>query len=417
MLNEIKNIDWKKCYCLISFSLIVFFIEFTIYRFFYKFSIQKYWVIMPVFLYLVLRNVYKHIHKFHNVTIFIEISSLIALILFYSSIRIRSIYILLENKYEFLSFIICLIFFGYLIVEYAFEKQKDIQKKESLPNQLFNLFYLNTSKAHEIAMLIDNKIMKTIEKEQVSEELLKHNASISASKNNSLSAKMGYSVEDSSMKRVYENFDVKTTKSIMLRKIYETALKNEKMKLNIGDLAVFNNIELQQKNIDDTIMILNVLQDSKIKNRENEDLEININKMIEKMLDDFTVDYIFDYKQDEGENKQYLIQLPYKSADNFENGYKYNDLQLGKLSLIGIYRGEIDFSKKESISSKFLEIISESYNNTVNNLDGTGEMRLSHNQEDTDGIKFDFKHQKLKEKFYLIDVIAIIQELNFNKEG
>ena len=417
MLNEIKNIDWKKCYCLISFSLIVFFIEFTIYRFFYKFSIQKYWVIMPVFLYLVLRNVYKHIHKFHNVTIFIEISSLIALILFYSSIRIRSIYILLENKYEILSFIICLIFFGYLIVEYAFEKQKDIQKKESLPNQLFNLFYLNTSKAHEIAMLIDNKIMKTIEKEQVSEELLKHNASISASKNNSLSAKMGYSVEDSSMKRVYENFDVKTTKSIMLRKIYETALKNEKMKLNIGDLAVFNNIELQQKNIDDTIMILNVLQDSKIKNQENEDLEININKMIEKMLDDFTVDYIFDYKQDEGENKQYLIQLPYKSADNFENGYKYNDLQLGKLSLIGIYRGEIDFSKKESISSKFLEIISESYNNTVNNLDGIGEMRLSHNQEDTDGIKFDFKHQKLKEKFYLIDVIAIIQELNFNKEG
>lgn len=42
--------------------------------------------------------------------------------------------------------------------------------------QLFNLFYLNTSKAHEIAMLIDNKIMKTIEREQISEELLKYGA-------------------------------------------------------------------------------------------------------------------------------------------------------------------------------------------------------------------------------------------------
>ena len=44
-------------------------------------------------------------------------------------------------------------------------------------------------------------------------------------------------------------------------------------------------------------------------------------------------------------SNKYIIQFPYKYTDNFENGYQHNDLQLGKLSLIGIYRGEIDFSK------------------------------------------------------------------------
>lgn len=97
-------------------------------------------------------------------------------------------------------------------------------------------------------------------------------------------------------------------------------------------------------------MILNILQDSKIKNQENEDVEINLNKMMEKMMDDFTIDYTFKYKWKSGDEKEYIIQIPYKSSDNFENGYQHHDLQLGKLSLIGIYRGEVNFSQRESIN-------------------------------------------------------------------
>lgn len=51
------------------------------------------------------------------------------------------------------------------------------------------------------------------------------------------------------------------------------------------------------------------------------------------MLDDFTIDYTFKYKWKNESEEQYIIQLPYKSSDNFENGYQHNDLQLGRLSL------------------------------------------------------------------------------------
>lgn len=261
-------------------------------------------------------------------------------------------------------------------------------------------------------MLIDNKIMKTIEKEQTSEELLRHNFSASYGKKEVFANEIGYSNEESSKKRVYENFDVKTTKSIMLRKIYETALDSIKKELQEGDLVLFENIELQQRNIDDTIMILNVLQDSKFKNQGNEDLEINLNKMIEKILDDFTIDYTFKYNWNNGNDEQYIIQLPYKASDNFENGYQHNDLQLGKLSLIGIYHGKVNFSERDSISSKFLDLMQDSFVND-NSTDSKNEiMKLSHNEKEFNTFPFEFKHNKLKDTISLIDVIAIIQEIN-----
>lgn len=139
---------------------------------------------------------------------------------------------------------------------------------------------------------------------------------------------------------------------------------------------------------------------------------------MDKMLDDFTIDYTFEYvcKSTEEDSSTFIIQIPYKATDNFENGYQHNDLQLGKLSLIGIYRGKIDFSKRESISSKFLEIISDSYNQENKRKAKPTEMKPSSSGTISHDIQFEFHHEKLTDEMHLIDVIAIIQELNFDRD-
>jgi hypothetical protein len=417
MMNLFRKIKWQKIYNLLSFSLVLFLIESIIYHFFVQLKIQKYWIAIPVLLYLILIFASKFIKRICVVAISLEITSLLSIMLLFCSIKINYVNTWFEIQFEIVAFIIIIAFFISLTMSRFLTKENNVEQKNDFSNQLFNLFYLNTSKAHEIAMLIDNKIMKTIEREQVSEEFLKYNTSFTLGKKDTLSTEMGYSIEDSSKKRVYENFDVKTTKSIMLRKIYETTQKKKdnQEKLRVGDLTIFENIELQQRNIDDTVMILNVLQDSKIRNQSNNDLEINFNKMMDKMLDDYTIDYTFAYGKECEESRQYIIQIPYKSTDNFENGYQHNDLQLGKLSLIGIYRGEIDFSKRDSISSKFLELMSESYNQEMQRNEDVFGMKLSRSSSSPNDIKFEFHHKKLKEKLHLIDVIAIIQELNFDR--
>lgn len=323
-----------------------------------------------------------------------------------------------QNQYTVLAVLVGVFFISLLFLKcYPTKNTDTLQYSNNLSNpDLFNLFYINTSKVHEIVMLIDNKIMKTVEREQISEELLRSTSSLGI-QTSMMSGEASVQKEDNSKKRVYENFDVKTTKSIMLRKLYEVAKNNNKdnQKIFMGRLILFKDVELKRRNIDDTVMILNVLQDSKFKNQGNDSIEINMNKMMEKMLDDFTIDYEFEQNILVGNgNSKCLIQLPYKSNENFENGYQHNDLQLGKLSLIGIYRGEIDFSKRESVSSKFLDMLSDSYKNEVTEQEDDV-MKMSSTHSNPQAFPFDFKHRKLDEKMNLIDVIAIIQELNIDR--
>lgn len=404
----------QKIYNIIAISLVYFFLEMTLYRGAKLIGIQEYWISIPFFLYIISKMIRAFWKKDIAKETVIEISNIIAFIIFYWAICSNKLYIFIWKKYSLFSFIVGIVLMSALLInKKSFE---DKGKKETVAeNYLFNLFYLNTSKTHEIAMLIDNKIMKAIERERTLEKSFKRNISGNVGKKDIITSEIGYASEESSQKRVYENFDVKTTKSIMLRKIYETALHNTKENLLEGDLILFENVELKQRNVDDTVMILNILQDSKIKNQKNEDVEINLNKMMEKMMDDFTIDYTFKYKWKFGDEKEYIIQIPYKSSDNFENGYQHHDLQLGKLSLIGIYRGEVNFSQRESMSSKFLELVEKSINSD-NKSEEIGIMKSSRKEEKKDSIPFKFKHNKLSGVISLIDVIAIIQEINIESK-
>ncbi|MEY8417615.1 hypothetical protein AAK964_15210 [Tissierella praeacuta] len=421
MMNHICNkipIGWKKVIECIGYCSIFLFVSLNIYNVFDNMEFGKFFMFIPLILWVLmlkLRRLLRYDLSI-NISLIVALVNLIVLYFVTNNIHILSLY----TNYQYSLFtIMIVIFFICRIISVNYTADIIVEKEDTKKPALFNILYVNTSKVHEIAMLIDNKIMKTVEKEQISEELLKTTYSIGI-KSNSVTSDNTIQTEDSSKKRVYENFDVKTTKSIMLRKLYDVVNKEEKNHDNTvktGQLIMFKDVALERRNLDDTVMILNILQDSKIKNQGDDNIEINMNKMMEKMLDDFTIDYVFEKPLGDSNSKQnYIFQLPYKSNDNFENGYQHNDLQLGNLSLIGIYRGEIDFSKRDSVSSKFLEMMSDSYNNSTDSLNDDI-MRVSIGQATQTLVPFEFKHNKLSEKLHLIDVIAIIQELNIDMEG
>lgn len=260
-------------------------------------------------------------------------------------------------------------------------------------------------------MLIDNKIMKSVENERSYGEIVKSN-NVFGFSNDAINLNTGNESENSSNQRVYEDFDVKNTKSIMLRKLYDE-LKGNKLKenLTIGELIKFKDVQLTRRNLNDMILLLSVLQDSKIKNKSDNSMEINMNKMLERVLDDFTIDYVFNCGQ-----KQFILQLPYNLEKNFKNGYNYHDLQVGKLSVIGIYRGNIDFKENDTVSSKFLKLMDDGYNKEQKNKGDF--IKNSRLVPSDDGIvSFEFKHEKLEGFYHLVDVIAIIQELNFSEDN
>lgn len=415
-LCDKKSLWIKKIVEFVGYVCIFIFFNINIYSMMKYFRYDEYFMWIPLLLCFIvpkLGSVLKY-NLSANMSLVVSLTTLIIIYISKTNSNIIAFYT--KNDKLILTILIIAFLISKIISDNYKTENKDNEENEE-KSELFNLLYVNTSKVHEIAMLIDNKVMKTVEKEQISEELLKSSYSYGL-KSNVVTADTSIQKEENSKKRVYENFDVKTTKSIMLRKIYdEIKQANDKQyeKLKIGQLVMFNEVALERRNVDDTVMILNVLQDSKIKNQVDEDIEINMNKMMEKMLDDFTIDYVFEENRKNSMlNSKYIFQLPYKSNENFENGYQHNDLQLGTLSLIGIYRGEIDFSKRESVSSKFLEMMSDSYNNSTNRQSDEV-MKASIVQASQQLLPFKFKHKKLNEKYHLIDIIAIIQELNIER--
>lgn len=408
-------------YCIISLSLLIAYLECICYNYWLPSAWQPFWFALAFLAFMTLVVIKKYVKQSILKNLSIEAISIISSLFLFINIKNNWIQVFFNTHLNWITFIILTNgIMSVFIFRKCFANKKTTIIETHNYKKLFNIFYLNTSKAHEIAMLIDNKIMKSIEKEQTTEERLQQSNTLSLGSKDKTSVNAGITFENNYKNRVFESFDVKSTKSIMLRKIYESISNNHSAELQVGSIRVFENVELQQANVDDTVMILNILQDSKIHNQGNDNVEININKMMDKMLDDFTIDYTFNYESIQGKSSQkYIIQLPYKTNDNFENGYQHNDLQLGKLSIIGIYRGNIDFSKRQSISSKFLDMFSKSYNqgNTNNNQSIDNGMKLSCDfSTKKDEIEFDFHHKKLNEQLHLIDVIAIIQELSIIKD-
>ena len=408
--------NWRKLYFVFSATIALSYCELLIYRYLIPSGYEEFWIAIPALVYVAIAFVSKFTKQQVDKQPVREYIVLFSLVLMCFLVNNQKAKVWCVSHFELISIVVLGNLLVGVIMLYFHNQESLLSHSNSEENTLmFNLFYLNTSKAHEIAMLIDNKIMKTIEKEHISEHISKLSGAISTGKSSNASTDVGYSVEDNSKKRVYENFDVKTTKSIMLRRIYETAQTKRAPDLDVGALVLFKSVELQQMNVDDTVMLLNVLQDSKLKNQGNDSVEINLNKMMDKMLDDFTIDYSFSIAAEDGEKVNYIIRLPYKSAQYFENGYQHSDLQLGQLSLIGIYRGKIDFSKKDSTSSRFLELITQSFNQEQKTQSSENEMQLSYYAPKEKGeIPFEFRHKKLNDERHLVDVIAIIQEINLN---
>lgn len=154
------------------FRWFCFFLRVQAIVFIVQLKIQHYWIVIPILFYLVLVFVGKFIKRINVITITLEVASLLSIVLLFFSIKIKSVSTWLQIQFEIVAFIIISSFFISLAVSKFITKENHIEQLNSDSGQLLNLFYLNTSKAHEIAMLIDNKIMKTIEREQVSEELL-----------------------------------------------------------------------------------------------------------------------------------------------------------------------------------------------------------------------------------------------------
>lgn len=279
-------------------------------------------------------------------------------------------------------------------------------------DKCFNIYYLNLNKVYEISMMINNTIVTSIQREK--NNSFKTSKSTKASLGGTIQTDSEYlasiksviesnkASENTSSSKIIESLDIKTTKSILLNKIKAKCINDKKINdLNEGDLIKIDNIQLSIFDKDTLRQILLLKRDA-LKGMKVEGLDIN--NIVNSIIKDYS--YIL-IGQIENDNKnKIIIKIPFEIENEFENNYNVDDLLLGKISLIGIYKNK--------------NKISDITNNTLNYFITNG------------GITKDIKNSKIiqsniqttenkakktnNDEYHYIDIIAIIQDINFKEE-
>ncbi len=281
----------------------------------------------------------------------------------------------------------------------------------------FNIYYLNFSKVYEIAMMINNVILTKIERDQSSsfEKQYGFTSSISAQGTkyflddikSSISADARETSTSSS--KVVESLDVKTTKSILLRRIIEQCTTAKTLEpFAEGSLVKVDDVKLELLNEESLRQFL-ILRRDALKGMRVEGMEVN--NLIGSMLQD----YAYILKGTIGSEKrkevapEIIMKIPMEIQSEFENKYSINDLLIGHVSIVGIYKGKV---KEEFATS-----------NTFTYFQEAGERKESRDGEEKKIIKsnsYPTSQETCKNKhrasYHFIDTLAIIQDVTFNLE-
>lgn len=280
----------------------------------------------------------------------------------------------------------------------------------------FNIYYLNFSKVYEIAMMINNVILTKIETDKSSsfEQQYGFTSSIAAQGTkqflDGIKASISADTKETSISssKVVESLDVKTTKSILLRRVIEqcatvTLLDN----LAEGDLVKVDCVKLELLNEESLRQFL-ILRRDALKGMQVEGMELN--NLISSMLQDYAYilkGLVYDESMKEPVS-EIIIKIPMEIQSEFENKYNINDLLIGHVSIVGIYKGIVGEEFITSNTFTYLQEVGarkEKQEAAVSKIIKSNSHPMLHDTT-----------KKSNNDYHFVDTLAIIQDVAFKLE-
>ncbi|MGM8216708.1 hypothetical protein ACLIA0_14310 [Bacillaceae bacterium W0354] len=281
--------------------------------------------------------------------------------------------------------------------------------------KVFNIYYINFSKVYEISMMLNNVILSSIQRENSSSSenssSVSANTSISTALNNLATIKsyMGGQLTEkkTSSSKMVESLDVKTTKSILLKQIDKRSkVINDFTMCSEGDLIKVDNVNLQILN-EENLRELKIFRSNALKDFRVEGVDVN--NLITSMLKDYS--YLL-YGKMPNSSEKVVIKIPMELENEFESNYNVDDITIGRVSIIGVYKGIVKEEKINTNTFNYLYEIGLKQQSQKGDVQREKVISSAYHEEDK---PIPFKRSNNGE-FVFIDVIAIIQNVNFNEE-
>ena len=280
---------------------------------------------------------------------------------------------------------------------------------------LFNIYYINFAKVYEIKMMLGNEIStsKNVEHGESSSV----NAQLDGNLKFNLLAKSGgvegkIQGESSGSQKVIETFEVKTTKSVILKEILDSAKKMENFKsVHEGELIVIDDVRLNLQN-EAELRIAKFISNGSLKGFVVPNANgLDMNNVFNSMLKD----YAYKLKGSIGNgNDQLIVKIPFTFENEFQSGYNVDDMTIGNVTIVGIYKGQIHPKSLKTNMEYWSEIGGQMKQNQ--NVDYKDFHYSSFSTNDIFNKQDSFYNEDAASLYHYVDLLAIIQNVQIREQ-
>lgn len=294
----------------------------------------------------------------------------------------------------------------------------------SIPHTIviFNIYYINFPKVYEIKMMLNNLVL--LKEDHETNRTIEGDAFLKTKFGFNIldifklgEAEAGGSVKGSGSKKVLETFETKTTKSVILDEVVKSCRTVKSFdEFNEGELIKIDNVKLSLEN-EDELRIVKFINSGALKDIMGPASNgVDFNGLFNSMFKDYA------YKiKGELPNAQHnlLIKIPLTFENEFESSYSVDDLFVGKVSIVGLYKGKIKIEELKNSFQYFQEL--GQLQNFIQNdrpKEDEDEIQESHYSTETQrNPTFSFKSSGDNNDYYYIDLLAIVQNVTVQENN
>lgn len=277
---------------------------------------------------------------------------------------------------------------------------------------IFNIYYINFPKVYEIKMMLSNIISLGKEKQTEKSEGddIEIRSKLGAKFLNFFGAELEGKARStgSDSQKVLETFEIKTTKSIILDEVIDKSRNISNLDdIKEGELIQIDNVNLSLEN-EAELRIVKMFTSGSFKG-------LNVPGAngfdITNLFNSMFKDYAYKMRGElNGSEDELLIKIPITFESEFESSYSVDDLFIGKVSIVGLYKGKIKIDSLRN-SFEFYKDLGEFTN--LQNVASHPDDEIQDSQYNRDEPKFTFRSSKFNEKeYHYIDLLAIVQNVS-----
>lgn len=258
----------------------------------------------------------------------------------------------------------------------------------------FSIYYINFEKVFEIAMLLDNKEVTSLEEDTGKNQRVKIGAKIQATIKLIYSAFADGEYETSKTSNTKKIIEVKYTNAIFLKSIMDE-VENHQTELSSSSEGqlVIQDVKLTISNEEEMRQMKLIKQGLLDKFMEE---DISIGEILETVTEDYS--YLLTSSED---NKNILIKIPSKLENEFENNYTIDDILNGTTTVVGVYRG---IRKSNDFKSTFQFLTAANQEEDSEEVEEDTIIESSSNPESE-------ANPMEENEFHYLDVLAVIQKI------